>query len=222
MKNSTNKLETFARWRAEGPARFAVEALGVPSKWNGSEGVLDWQWEASKALVDHDRIAIRSGHGVGKSAFEAWTILWFQSCHFPAKLPVTAPTGHQLRDILWAELAKWWRRMKTHAPELAQEFEWKTEVFELKSHPRESFAVARTSRPENPEAFQGFHSENLMFLGDEASGIAEEVYVVGEGALSTKGAKVLLCGNPTRTRGSFCLCRRDDGHLITHLACSLS
>ena len=35
--------------------------------------------------------------------------------------------------------------------------------------PNISFAVARTSRPEQPEALQGFHSDNLLFLIDEAS-----------------------------------------------------
>jgi hypothetical protein len=133
----------------------------------------------------------------------AWVILWFMSTHFPAKLPATAPTGHQLSDILWAELAKWHRQLKERMPDLGNEFEWKSEKFELKSHPQESFAVARTSRPENPEALQGFHSQNILFLLDEASGVPDEVYQVAEGALSSEGAYVVMAGNPTRTQGYF-------------------
>lgn len=133
----------------------------------------------------------------------AWTILWFLSCNFPAKVPATAPTGHQLSDILWAELAKWHRALKEKMPELGAEFEWTSEKFFLKSHPQESFAVARTSRPENPEALQGFHSTNILFLIDEASGVPDEVYQVAEGALSSEGAYVLMAGNPTRTQGYF-------------------
>ena len=95
------------RWRAGGPALFAVEALGLPAKWDEGkrEGVLDWWWEASKKLVAKRRLSIRSGHGVGKSAFLSITILWFMSCYFPTKIPCTAPSAHQLSDVLWAELA---------------------------------------------------------------------------------------------------------------------
>lgn len=163
----------------------------------------DWQWEASKILATRRRLSVRSGHGVGKSAFFAWVILWFMTCYFPAKVPATAPTGHQLSDILWAELAKWHRVLRERMPDLGDEFEWTNEKFVLKSHPQESFAVARTSRPENPEALQGFHSTNILFLIDEASGVAEEVFVVAEGALSSEGAFVAMAGNPTRTQGYF-------------------
>ncbi len=187
--------ERLARWKTQGPAQFAIEALGVEPD--------AWQIEAGKALAEKRRVSVRSGHGVGKTALEAWTILWFMSTHFPCKVPCTAPTGHQLSDILWAELAKWHRVLKDRMPALGNEFEWTSEKFFLKSHPQESFAVARTSRPENPEALQGFHSTNILFLIDEASGVVDEVYVVAEGALSSEGAYVLMAGNPTRTQGYF-------------------
>lgn len=195
MEDLREAQATILRWRAEGPALFAQEALGATPE--------AWQWEASRKLARERRLSIRSGHGVGKSAFMAWTILWFLACHFPAKVPATAPTGHQLSDILWAELGMWHRRLKERIPELGSEFEWTSEKFCLASNPQESFAVARTSRPENPEALQGFHSENILFLIDEASGVPEEVFQVAEGALSSEGAYVLMAANPTRTQGYF-------------------
>lgn len=182
-------------WRAGGPALYAQEALGATPT--------PQQWDASKKLVESRRVSIRSGHGTGKSTFEAWCILWFMSCYFPCKIPCTAPTSHQLHDVLWSELAKWHRALKERIPELADEFEWTAEKFFLKSAPQESFAVARTSRPEQPEALQGFHGDNLLFLIDEASGIPEQVFQVAEGALSTPGAFVFMAGNPTRMEGYF-------------------
>jgi phage terminase large subunit len=148
-------------------------------------------------------VSIRSGHGVGKSAFMAWCILWFLVCWSPCKIPATAPTGHQLSDILWAELAKWHRVLKDRVPVLGNALGWKSEKFELLEAPQEAFAVARTSRPENPEALQGFHAPNILFLIDEASGVPDEVYQVAEGALSSEGAYVVMAGNPTRTQGYF-------------------
>jgi len=62
---------------------------------------------------------------------------------------------------------------------------------------------ARTARKEKPEAFQGFHSDNMLFIADEASGIENVIFEVGEGAMSTPSAKTILTGNPTRNDGYF-------------------
>ncbi len=139
-------------------------------------------------------------HNTGKSAFMAWTILWGMVCFKEVKIPVTAPTGHQLEDILWSELAKWHRRM----PEpLRSQFEHTATKFYRIEAPEQAFSVPRTSRKEQPEALQGFHAATVIFLIDEASGIADEVFQVAEGALSTEGAYVLMAANPTRMEGYF-------------------
>jgi hypothetical protein len=65
------------------------------------------------------------------------------------------------------------------------------------------YAAARTGRKENPEALQGFHAEELIFLIDEASGIDDKVFEVARGALSTPNARVIMTSNPTRTSGFF-------------------
>ena len=183
------------RWREGGPALFAQEVLGAEPT--------EQQWQASKAIVEKRRVSIRSGHGTGKSTFMAWCVLWVLACYFPAKVPATAPTSHQLEDVLWAEIAKWHRQMALKFPALAAEFEWSAGAFRMKSAPNESFSVARTSRPEKPEALQGFHSDNILFLIDEASGVADNVFEVAEGALSTDGAFVVMAANPTRQSGYF-------------------
>lgn len=191
----TATQQAVLRWRKGGPCQFAKEILGA----NPTEQ----QWEASRALVAKRRVSIRSGHGTGKSTFMAWCVLWFLSCYFPAKVPATAPTSHQLEDVLWSEIAKWHRVMRERMPSLGEGFEWSNGAYRLKSKPSESFAVARTSRPERPEALQGFHSENILFLIDEASGVADNVFEVAEGALSTDGAFVVMAANPTRQSGYF-------------------
>lgn len=184
-----------ARWRTVGPAEFAREVLGATPT--------DQQLEAGRAVVERRRVSIRSGHGTGKSTYMAWSVIWFLASYFPAKVPCTAPTSHQLEDVLWAEIAKWHRALGERIPWMAAEFAWTAEGFALKAAPNESFAVARTSRPEKPEALQGFHSEHILFLIDEASGVADNVFEVAEGALSTAGAYVVMAANPTRQSGYF-------------------
>lgn len=187
--------QAIADWRVNGPALFAKEALGVEPSWQ--------QWEGSKKLVEKRRVTIRSGHGTGKSSFLSWTVLWGLICYAPCKIPCTAPTSHQLRDVLWSEIARWIRVLKKRVPYLGSQIEISSDRLTLKEMPEEAFAVARTARPEQPEALQGFHAETLLFILDEASGIPDQVYEVAEGALSTPGAFVIQVGNPTRMQGAF-------------------
>ena len=158
-----------------------------------------WQAEALMAIANNDRVAIKSGHGVGKTAFLSWTVLWWLLTHYPCKVAVTANTAHQLSDVLWTEIDKWARSLPQGFKEL---LEFKSDKISLRGA-NDSFAVARTSRRENPEALQGFHSENMLFVCEEASGIPDVVFQVGEGAMSTPGAKTIMCGNPTRSDGFF-------------------
>ena len=158
-----------------------------------------WQAEALRAVASHDKVSIASGHGVGKTAFQSWLVLWWLITHYPCKVAVTANTAHQLSDVLWTEIDKWARKLPDGFKQL---LEFKSDKISLKGA-SDSFAVARTSRRENPEALQGFHSENMLFLCEEASGIPDVVFQVGEGAMSTAGAKTVMCGNPTRSEGFF-------------------
>ena len=63
------------------------------------------------------------------------------------------------------------------------------------------FAVARTAT--KPENMQGFHEENMLFIVDEASGVADPIMEAITGTLSGENNKLLLMGNPTRTSGTF-------------------
>jgi phage terminase large subunit len=158
-----------------------------------------WQIEALEKVANFDRLSIRAGHGVGKTTLLAWIVLWFMTTRIPFKIPVIANSQDQLRDVVWPELRKWWNRL----PEpLRNEIEIGAERIFLKGAP-ECFTVARTASKDNPEALQGFHEENLLFLVEEASGIPDIVFEVGQGSLSTAGAKMVMFANPTRTNGFF-------------------
>ena len=78
------------------------------------------QRDILKSLRDYPMTSVRSGHGIGKSAVEAWAIIWFLLTRPFPKIPCTAPTKHQLYDVLWAEVSKWLR----NNPELKHEVIW--------------------------------------------------------------------------------------------------
>ena len=174
------------------PLLFVTDVLGAKPE--------PWQERALEAVGKHDRVSIRSGHGVGKTTLEAWLILWFLLTRKNCKVPVAANSQDQLRDTIWPEIAKWHRQL----PEpLKANVDVQAERIVVVQDPEGAFAVRRTASKDNPEALQGFHAEHLLFLIDEASGIPDIVFEVGMGALSTPGAKVVMAGNPTRSSGFF-------------------
>ena len=150
-----------------------------------------------RSVAGNKMTSVRSGHGVGKSAVEAWSVIWFMTTRPFPKIPCTAPTQHQLFDILWAEVSKWLR----NNPALSRELMWTKEKVYMKGYPEEWFAVARTAS--KPDALQGFHAEDLLFIIDEASGVDDVIFEPVLGALSTPGARLLMCGNPTQLSGFF-------------------
>ena len=133
-----------------------------------------WQADVLRALArGHTRLAIRSGHGTGKTAIAAWTVIWFASTRTPFKIIVTAPTAPQLFDVLYPEIRKWFDRLPPGWRDL---WDFSTSDHITLKADQECFITARTSRIETPEAMQGVHSDNVLLVCDEASGIPEPVF----------------------------------------------
>lgn len=156
-----------------------------------------YQADILQSVADNTMTSVRSGHGTGKSAVQAWAVLWFIATRPFPKVPCTAPTQHQLSDILWAEISKW----KRNNPALDNELIWTKEKLYMKGYPEEWFAVARTAS--TPDALQGFHADDVLYIIDEASGVEDKIFEPVLGALSTEGARLLMCGNPTQLSGFF-------------------
>lgn len=173
-----------------------IEAPPGPELWQGNL-LLDIE-EAGK--LGKRRFAVRSGHGVGKTTIQSWIILWFLLFHRPVNVPVTANSQDQLRDVVWKEIGIWHQKLPDF---LRRMLELKVERIEVAGSEGNCFAVARTARPEKPEALQGFHCETLAFLAEEASGIEDIIFEVASGALSDEDNWFFMFGNPTRLDGYF-------------------
>lgn len=177
----------------DGPVLFVREILGaVPEPYQ--EDLLRGVGRGER------KISVRSGHGTGKSTALSWAMLWFCLFRFPNKVVVTAPTTAQLYDALFAELKRWIGELPEALKIL---LEVKTDRVELIAAPSEAFISARTSRAEQPEALAGVHSDNVMLVVDEASGVPEQVFEAASGSMSGHNATTILAGNPTRSSGTF-------------------
>jgi len=149
-----------------------------------------------KALRDNKKVAVKAGHGVGKTTCESWLIIWFIFTRPHVKIPCTAPTREGLFDVLWSELSKWHSRFK-----FKDSLEWTKTHFYNKKYPETWFASARTSN--KPENMQGFHADHLLFIVDEASGVAQEILEAVEGSQTQTGSLIIYLGNPTQISGGL-------------------
>lgn len=160
-----------------------------------------WQEEALNAIAAGQRLAVASGHGVGKTALSSWLIHWFMSTRPNPQVVVTANTKNQLDSKTWRELAKWNQRAIN-----GTWFAHSATRFALKESPDTWFASAIPWTENNSEAFAGTHEEHVLNLFDEASAIPDVIWDVVEGSMTTEGAKWAAFGNPTRNTGRFREC----------------
>ncbi len=171
------------------PVLFAREALLFEPD--------EWQRDALLDLAENPKVAVKSGQGVGKTSMEAAALLWFLACFPYPRIVATAPTKQQLHDVLWSEAAKW----QEQSPLLKHILKWTKTYIYMIGYEKRWFATARTAT--KPENMQGFHEDNMLFIIDEASGVADPIMEAILGTLSGKNNKLLMCGNPTRTSGIF-------------------
>ena len=130
-------------------------------------------------------ISIQSGNGTGKDCFAALCILFFLACFPEPKIPCTANSARQLRNVLWSEISKWMRKANRIIPGdlssptiLEHLFEWQAEKIYNKEYEGKTwFAEAVTintkaTETEQAEAIAGRHERFMFIVVDEASGIA--------------------------------------------------
>lgn len=159
------------------------------------------------------RIAVASGHGIGKSAEISMLIKWGLDTHEDTKIIVTANTEAQLKTKTWPEIAKWnnialtkhWFRFEA------------TSIYSLQPGHKELWRCDQIPWSErNTEAFAGMHNKKkrIIVIFDEASAIPDKIWEVTEGALTDEDTEIIWIafGNPTMNTGRFRECFRKFKH----------
>lgn len=127
----------------------------------------------------------------------AMVALWFFCTRKPAVVITTAPTGRQVKNLLWRYIRKMHARATRKLPGRVLSVEIKTD----NAADSDWWALGFASRDSN--AAQGVHSENVLIVYDEATGIPDEIRNSMEGALGDSNARELALGNPTADNGFF-------------------
>jgi hypothetical protein len=173
-----------------------------PDEWQSKfltdlGALLDQGVTAEEAI----RLAVASGHGIGKTAVIAWLVQWFMSTREFPQIVVTASTQTQLSSKTWRELAKWHRLLINR-----HWFNWTATKYYHVEYPETWFASAIPWSENNADAFAGTHEKYVLIIFDEASAIAKVIWDTTEGALTTPAALWVVFGNYTKNTGSFHKC----------------
>jgi hypothetical protein len=153
------------------------------------------------------RIAVASGHGVGKTALTSWICLWAMATCRDCRGILTASNEAQLSTRNRAELRKWFRLFRGHAffeltatalisADLAHEQTWRLDLLPWNEH--------------RPEAFAGLHNQGkrILVVMDEASVIPPIIWQTLEPVMTDISTEIIWCafGNPLHSVGPFREC----------------
>lgn len=201
------------------PQTYALYAFpwGEPGPLEAMKGPRAWQAKVNGIIRDHlsnpatrytpCRIAVASGHGIGKSAEIAMLTKWALDTCPNTRVIITANTEGQLLTKTSPEIAKWaglaitakW--FKPNATSL---------VSQMQGHEKLWRCDLVTWSKDNTEAFAGLHNQGsrIVVIYDEASGIDDKVWEVTLGALTDEDTEIiwLAFGNPTKNTGAFREC----------------
>lgn len=181
---------------------------------DGSPGPRKWQSEVLQYIGTHlrnpatrhqpCRIAISSGHDIGKTAFLAMVDWWAMSTYEDCRVHITANTDKQLTTKTSPELSRWFRTAYN-----AECFD-KTVTTIKTIDPRHRDTWRTDLIPwseENPAAFAGLHNlrKRIVFILDEASEIPQIIFDTMEGVTLDADTEIIIIvtGNPTRNKGPF-------------------
>lgn len=178
--------ERSTKWGAD-PAAWVTDRTG---------GVL-WskQREIVEAVRDHRRTAVRSCHGIGKSHSAALVASWWLDTHPPgtAFVVTTAPTGAQVKAILWRYITRLHR--SAGLPGRTNQTEWYIGD--------ELVAFGRKPADHDEQAFQGIHAPYVLVIIDEACGIPEQLWIAADALTTNDGCRLFAVGNPDNPASHF-------------------
>lgn len=187
------------------PAGFVTDCI----HWPHGRGPTEYQLDNLRALVKHGRLAVRGPHGLGKTAENAWVVLWFALTRDAAgddwKCPTTASAWRQLTHYLWPEIRKWARKLDWEKIGRTPFTRFELLALNLKLRTGEAFAVAS----DNPATIEGVHADQVLYIFDEAKTIPQETFDAAEGAFSGAGddtaqeAYALASSTPGPPMGRF-------------------
>lgn len=183
---AADRLDPPIDWTRD-PAGWTRERLGE-QPWSK-------QIEIMESVRDNRHTAVKSCHDTGKSYTAARLASWWIDSHAPGEAFVvtTAPTGAQVKAILWREINR--AHTKGGLIGRCNQLEWWIG--------NEMVAFGRKPADYSPQAFQGIHQRYVLVIIDEAGGVPKTMWDAVETLATNEFARVLAIGNPDDPATNF-------------------
>jgi len=187
------------------PVEFVHDNIIIPAREKRPHiFITNQQKDLLNSISKYEKTSVESGHGSGKSTVMSWAAVWFTATRVNnqgnlVKVPIIAPTFHQLYDIIWPEFKLW-----IPLSRLNSWYQTRRDEIYIKGAKDSCFIRARS--PKDDHSVQGFHSAHLLWLCDEAFGIqVNGVWETIEGSLTDplhiKENKIVVAGQHNCTTG---------------------
>jgi len=146
------------------------------------------------------RLAVSAANGIGKTHLAADLAATFLADLPAAEVLITAPTQHQVQDLLWPQLCRRLRILNWLDPE---------DPDPVRPRWRGGDGDAILGIATNtPQRLQGIHAPHLLAIIDEASGMPAKLIAALVGITTGTTNYMLAIGNPNECAGAFWdLCR---------------
>jgi len=141
---------------------------------------------------------VKAAFGVGKTWVAGALVNWWFDTNDDAVIATTAPTGRQVRDLLWKEI-----RTQRRTEPVCDVTQLRDPV--RPDHYAIGFTAGKDKRVDEfgSQSAQGLHSPHLLFVMDEGAGVRPEIWASMEDIAVGTDNRVLAIGNPTVTGGPF-------------------
>jgi hypothetical protein len=166
------------------------------------EHLWDGMVKVNNSVRDNEKTTVPAGHGVSKTYDAARLALTFLSCHYPSSVITTAPTGTQVKNLLWREIRE------AHAnARIPIGGRITTTMLDMQPETGVKwFAIGISTKPDTvtKEAtkFQGYHNDYVLVIFDEAMGVLSEIWRAAM-HIGAPFKRFLAIGNVTSSYGDF-------------------
>lgn len=186
LNQLTDEQATFVREvYGDDPAGFYEDALNTTAWYK--------QIEILEAVFKYPKVAVPSCHESGKSYNAARIIITYLMTHSPSVVIVTAPTWNQVKNVIWRGINAAYNNANIPLGPKPNTTTWNLSP--------DWYAIGISTNV--AENFAGFHSNDILVVVDEASGVKEEIFEGIAGVISNRNARILYLGNPTQIDGTF-------------------
>lgn len=187
ITGSVKKLRPTLEY-PDNPVGFMRNVLGW-EPWSFQRDILE-------AIAVERHVYVKKCHSSGGTALMARVALWFLHRYLKESCAVltTAPTGRQVKELLWREMRVAYRRSLT--PLQGRMYE--TPYYTVKD---DIYAIGFSA--DSPESVPGFHADHVLVLIDEAAGIDQEIRTALLSATAGGDARVVEMSQPLQASGAF-------------------